>query len=261
MSKLSKILSWFPFSRKKSTKDKTQEIIKTLIDNLPAIQQAQQDLRMARQTPGQTLGTLYDFYFDAEGDGGSRDIGQWSSDAPTEQQKKHEREKVKPVDVVAQLETAPTPVTVEGLDEKIAMFEKKKKFATQRYSKAQVDGMLKRLENRKKYAEHHAFFSRFKETTDEKIHDLLEKYELVMETHDLFVPSFPKEAIDAMETYEEETMKLCGEKPVFYVIAEEKDFKEKKKKLDPILLVQSPFGFYWQILGAWDKEMLLLNEL
>ena len=39
------------------------------------------------------------------------------------------------------------------------------------------------------------------------------------------------------------------------------EIQEKYKQRDPILLVQSPFGFYWQILGAWDKEMLILSEL
>lgn len=275
MSKLSKILSWFPFSRKKNTKERTQEIVKALIDNLPALHAAQQELRnrsgagsvvTTNPGPGQTLGKLYDFYFDAEG--GAFPVGDnsmaWSGSdrtGVTESQKKDEREKVKPVDVVAQLEVAPTPVTVEGLEEKIEMFRKKKKFTNQYYTAAQIDGMLKRLENRKKYAEHHEFFSLFKDTTDDKIHELLDKYKLVMKTHDLFVPTFPSEAIDVMERYENETKKICGESPVFYVIAEESDFKEKRKKLDPILLVQSPFGFYWQILGAWDKEMLLLNEL
>lgn len=57
------------------------------------------------------------------------------------------------------------------------------------------------------------------------------------------------------------TVELCQLKPVFYVIAEESDFKEKDKKRDPILLAQSPFGVYYDILGAWDKEMLLLSEL
>ena len=38
-------------------------------------------------------------------------------------------------------------------------------------------------------------------------------------------------------------------------------FRKAYEKRDPILLAQSPFGFYWQILGAWDKEMLLLGEL
>ena len=50
-------------------------------------------------------------------------------------------------------------------------------------------------------------------------------------------------------------------RPIFYVIATEDKFRKAYEKRDPILLVQSPFGFYWQILGAWDKEMILLSEL
>ncbi len=95
----------------------------------------------------------------------------------------------------------------------------------------------------------------------EKISTLLRKYKLCLKATDLFIPTFPADAIATMKAYKETTLKVCGEEPVFYVIAEESDFKKKEKKLDPILLVQSPFGFFWQILGAWDKEMLLLCEL
>ena len=56
-------------------------------------------------------------------------------------------------------------------------------------------------------------------------------------------------------------MLYAVKKPVFYVIAEPDKFRKAYEKRDPILLVQSPFGFYWQILGAWDKEMILLSEL
>lgn len=101
----------------------------------------------------------------------------------------------------------------------------------------------------------------FPVTNDEKIDDLLSKYKLVMKKSDLFVPTFPKAAIDIMTEYSETVKKFTDEAPVFYVIAEQKDFEKKYKRLDPILLVQSQFGFYWQILGAWDKEMLLLSEL
>ena len=47
----------------------------------------------------------------------------------------------------------------------------------------------------------------------------------------------------------------------FYSIAEKEMFNDEYKRNDPILLVQSPFGIYWQILGAWDKELVLLEEL
>jgi hypothetical protein len=82
-----------------------------------------------------------------------------------------------------------------------------------------------------------------------------------MNTSDLFVPEFPDEAIMVMREYTDQLQALCNKKPVFYVIAEPDKFRKAYERRDPILLVQSPFGFYWQILGAWDKEMILLSEL
>ena len=40
-----------------------------------------------------------------------------------------------------------------------------------------------------------------------------------------------------------------------------RDFEKQYERRDPILLAQSPFGFYYHILGAWDTEMLYLPEL
>jgi hypothetical protein len=169
--------------------------------------------------------------------------------------------KIKPIDVLHELETIPTPFGLTGLDEKISILHDKAKLITQHYSKREVTSLIERLENRKKYPEFKEFFEKYQNTSDEKIDKLLEKYELVMKTSDIFVPEFPDEAIKAMTDYTEKLEAICKKKPVFYVIAEAKDFKKAYEKRDPILLVQSPFGFYWQILGAWDKEMLLLSEL
>ena len=82
-----------------------------------------------------------------------------------------------------------------------------------------------------------------------------------MKSTDLFIPTFPTEAIEIMDKYEKKVNELCNKRPVFYVIAENEMFKKEFQRNDPILLVQSPFGVYWQILGAWDKEILLLEEL
>jgi hypothetical protein len=54
---------------------------------------------------------------------------------------------------------------------------------------------------------------------------------------------------------------LCNKKAVFYLISEKKQQKEVLRRRDPILLAQSPFGFFWQILGAWDDEVKFLEEL
>lgn len=227
---------------------------------------------------GQIIGRMYDFYADYNGTTGgdfmsdTMPIAQanWGNDNLAANgltvdeeliNPKDPRKVAKPVDVVHELETVPTPFTLEGLDEKIALFKSKSKISVQRYAKAQIDGFLKRLENRKKYLDNIEFFGLFQNTTDDKIEVLLKNYKLDMQESELFIPTFPKEAIDIMEKYTDMCEKLFKEKPVFYVIAEEKDFKKKREKLDPILLVQSPFGFYWNLLGAWDAEMLLLGEL
>ncbi|MDD4972037.1 MAG: hypothetical protein PHT07_21630 [Paludibacter sp.] len=169
--------------------------------------------------------------------------------------------KVKPVDVLRELETVPTPWSMLALDDKISILRDKAKLIKQRYAKREVNGLIERLENRKKYNEFRSFFDPFQNTTDEKIDALLEKYELVMKSSDIFIPEFPKVAIDIMNNYTNKMKELCNKKPVFYVIATADSFKKSYKRRDPILLVQSPLGFYWQILGAWDSEMILLTEL
>jgi hypothetical protein len=168
---------------------------------------------------------------------------------------------IKPIQVLEELEKIPTPWNLMGLDDKIEVLKHKEKLIVQIYAKREVTALIERLENRKKYNEFKEFFEQFQNTTDEAIEKLLEKYDLVMRSSDLFVPEFPDDAIKVMKDYTEKLDELCGKKPVFYVIAEPDKFRKAYEKRDPILLVQSPFGFYWQILGAWDKEMLLLHEL
>lgn len=189
--------------------------------------------------------------------GGMQSEDSDSSDTPTSPKKIA----IKPIDVLDQLETVPTPWTLSNLDEKIEILEYKRDLIVQDYSKREVEALIERLHNRKKWNEFKSFFNEFQNTTDEKIGILLEKYDLVMKTSDLFVPEFPDDAIAVMKNYTEKMDALCGKKPVFYVIAEPDKFRKAYERRDPILLVQSPFGFYWQILGAWDKEMLLLSEL
>ena len=170
--------------------------------------------------------------------------------------------KLKPIDVLVELETVPTPFSLTNLEDRIFVLKDKEKLITQKYAKREMGHLIERIENRRKYAEHKVFFDSFQNTTDEKIDILLKNHNhLIMKTSDIFIPEFPDEAIKVMKDYTEKTALICNKKPVFYVIAEEDKFKKAYERRDPILLVQSPFGFFWQILGAWDKEMLLLSEL
>ena len=168
---------------------------------------------------------------------------------------------IKPIDVLHELERRPKPFDVEMLDEKMEVLRDKEELIEQHYAKREVSAMLERLENRKLYEEYREFFEKFDNTDDGKIHQLLKKYELVMEKSDIFIPDFPKEAVDIMKDYAGMMEKVCDKKPIFYVIAEKEQFVKAYDVRDPILLVQSPFGFYYQILGAWDKELVCLDEL
>ncbi len=176
---------------------------------------------------------------------------------------------VSPKQILDELERLETTWSLVGLEDKITLLKMKKELVTQSYSKRDVEAMIERLENRKKYNNvakkkktFAQYFRQFDTTSDEKIQKLLDKYSnLTMRDADIFVPEFPQEAIDIMTEMTEYFKLLCNKKPLFLVIATEENFQEKYKKRDPILLVQSPFGFYYYILGAWDKEMEYLPEL
>lgn len=173
-----------------------------------------------------------------------------------------EPRKIKPIDVFHELETVPNLVTLEGLDDKIAVLKMKKELIQKnQYCKNEILDMVERLENRRKWEEYREYFEQYQNTTTEKIMDLVNKYKLVLKPADLFISKFPDEAVKIMDSYVNEVKALCKKKPIFYVIAEEVHFKDEYKRNDPILLVQSPFGAYWQILGAWDKELILLSDL
>jgi len=169
---------------------------------------------------------------------------------------------IKPIDVFHELEKLPNAVSLENLEEKIVTFKMREKFIRyNQYAKKEVIDMVVRLENRRQWEKYKDFFEQFDYTTTEKINALLSKYDLVLKSSDLFIPTFPKEAIEIMDKYESKVVELCNKKPVFYVIAENEKFKKEFGRNDPILLAQSPFGIFWDILGVWDEEILLLEEL
>jgi hypothetical protein len=168
---------------------------------------------------------------------------------------------ISPMTVLEELERKPDPFTLQNLDEKLTILRDKATLVRQAYAEREVQGLIERLELRKKYVEFATFFGRFDNTTDEQVTKFCEKHGFVLKSADMFIPAFPDEAVKVMKEYTAQTEKLCGKKPLFFVIATAESFADKTKRYDPILLVQSPFGFYWQILGAWDKEMLIVHEL
>jgi hypothetical protein len=176
---------------------------------------------------------------------------------------------IKPKDVLIELERVPSQWSLQGVDEKIALLKDKINLIHENYqAKRDVSLLLTMLQNRKKYYDKAKdgqifwqYFAKYDITNEAKINKLLTKYSLVMEKSDIFIPEFPADAINAMKEFSEKCKELCDKEPRFYVIATKESFKKNYKKRDPILLAQSPFGYYYHILGAWDEEMLYLPEL
>jgi len=126
----------------------------------------------------------------------------------------------------------------------------------------EIASIVSRLENRKKYYLQDEFYSQFPYTSSSKIDEIVKKHNyLKLGQVASFMADMPKDAVSVMKEYNNATKDVCGKQAVYYIIADKKDFEKKDKRRDPILLAQSPFGHFWQILGAWDKEMLFLEEL
>lgn len=153
------------------------------------------------------------------------------------------------------------------IERQVATLEKKMKLMLDgnfgnKWGKIELQSMQERMKNRLRLDEFTDVVDEYMHTSTAAINDVLKAHDnLRFKVASEFIPDFPDEAVESMERYTNMCMELSGKKPVFYVIADKKDFGEKDRRRDPILLAQSPFGFFWQILGAWDEEMIYLGDL
>lgn len=149
---------------------------------------------------------------------------------------------------------------IQNFKDKLALI-KSEEYDMRRGTK-EISSILIRMENRKKYAQFKSFFDEYAYTTSSRVAELVKEHSyLKIGQIAQFLADMPKEAVDAMKAYNTHTNELCGKQAVYYIIADKKDFEKSNTRRDPILLAQSPFGHVWQILGAWDKEMLFVEEL
>lgn len=111
---------------------------------------------------------------------------------------------------------------------------------------------------RKKYNKVAHLFD-WKTTTKDKIQKLIKIYMLEHNSIDLYDKRIPDEALKEISAFKKLYKKVAKLKPAFSIIAPAGDFK--KRTADPILLAKSPFGEYYFILCAWDKEVSLVKDL
>lgn len=185
----------------------------------------------------------------------------------------------KPVDVLDELKVPPTNWSLNGIDQKIKMLKKKSAHIIQNYAKQEVEGLIHCLECRKKFESGikvnistdngtdvleitaRDYFGKYDITSEEKIAEVLKRHNLKMGDPDIFIPELPDIAVERMDEFTSAVKAISDRKPRYFIIANHSDFQKKQDARDPILLGQSPFGFFYYIIGAWDSEMLYLPEL
>lgn len=186
--------------------------------------------------------------------------------------KKDERIEKKPVEVFQEIILEPTEcprINFENLEGQIALVERRRRVLREEIGMRETpdeDEALIFLYSRKKLLKcknEHAF--NWPVTTRDKIAQLCKTYKLEMVSFRGYYKTVPMEAIDELEKFCQEYEKFTDTEPDLKLIIddapapEERQSRERKK--DPILLASSPFGRWYHVLGAWDKEVLVIDEL
>jgi len=74
-----------------------------------------------------------------------------------------------------------------------------------------------------------------------------------------YYKNVPNEALEQLEAYQKMWKKYRGEDTPEVGLVCDEGGKEQKK--DPILYASSPFGNWYYVLGAWDKEVEYVDEI
>jgi len=172
------------------------------------------------------------------------------------------RKKKKPIEIWEELIAEKPNIDCSDIDKKIKVVEKRIE-VVESYMKDtpndeyEVLGYLKARKKYAKYAEH----LQYPITTQEIIDELCKKYKVEVRKFEEYYTLVPEEGIDELVEFKRICQKIRTEKPVVRLIVPITEKKEmSKRKRDPILLVSSPFGRWDYILGAWDKEVAIVDD-
>lgn len=169
------------------------------------------------------------------------------------------REAKKPVEVVSDILMEQPVMDLEDLDTKIKVVRRRiKVLAEQSIQTGDDQRALDFLLARKQYKKYGHLFG-WKVTNQDKINELLSKYKLMQVSLSGYARNIPNEALDEIEKFASAFEKVVDEgQPHMELIC---DFGGPEQKKDPILLAKSPFGNWWYVLGAWDKEVEYVDDL
>jgi len=172
---------------------------------------------------------------------------------------KDTRKEVKPVEVVQEILAETPEMDIKDLDKKIKIVQRR--FNSLKKAKIHATdelNALRYLKARKKYIKF-AHLLKWSITTETKLKELCSKYKLRFVGLSGYYRNIPMEAIDEMDIFVEAYEKIESKAtPEFFLIIDDGGKEERK---DPILLASSPFGKWYYVLGAWDKEVEIVDEI
>ena len=182
---------------------------------------------------------------------------QWESKPIVEE--KETRIKKKPVEVVKDIVAELPKMNMANLKKQIKIVQRRMMLLEEELDVNPTDEKeaLEYLRARLKWEKYGKYF-RWSITTNELLDKLIKTYELRNVSFSGYYKSIPNEAIDELEHFIKYWKKVCKKEPEVRLIIDEGGEEEKK---DPILLAHSPFGKWWYILGAWDKEVEYVDDI
>lgn len=178
----------------------------------------------------------------------------------------------KPVEVFKEIILEPTEcprIDFEDLEGQITLVERRRRVLREEVgmeSTPDEDEALIFLYARQKLLknkEQHGF--KWPVTTKDKIDKLCKTYKLDLVSFKNYYKTVPMEAIDELEKFCQEYEKFTDTAPDLKLIIDDapapNENQSRERKKDPILLASSPFGRWYHVLGAWEKEVLVVDEL
>lgn len=167
----------------------------------------------------------------------------------------------KPIEIVGEINAKMPEIQTGGLKEQIKIVEARLK-VLKKYGGNYSDETLALgyLRARQKFAKTEHLFKDWPITTDEMIQNLVKKYKVQFVSFYGYSKSLPIQATEQLEKFGDAWEKVVDDdtKPDLRMIT---DYKGTEHKKDPILLAASPFGAWWHILGAWDEEVKIVDDL
>ncbi|KKK55457.1 hypothetical protein LCGC14_3074350 [marine sediment metagenome] len=172
---------------------------------------------------------------------------------------KDEREDKKPIDVYKEIFSEEPKMDLYDLKQQIKIVKRRRDFLKYELEQQYTDEeeALRFLEARSRYVKYKDLF-RWQVTNQAKIDQLCKKYKVRMVDFAGYYKTAPMEAIDELEKFIKAYEKIRKDKPVIKLII---DDGGKETRKDPILLTTSPFGKWYYVLGAWDKEVEIIDDL